>query len=515
MAKILIIDDDKSVPRALQAALAKAGHTVEIATEAEEGLRLAEKQDFDVVVADLRWRVGSSTRHEPKGLDLIAQLRSTKPQLPVILMTAYPATDTTIDATKRGAYDYVTKPGTHQEMEELVETVRAAAESPQPMPAADLTLCVAPLAASLPPVKPPERTETNAGQHEIRGRSRAIQTVLKQIGRAAARPVTVLICGETGTGKELVARALHEHSDRAGGPFVIVNCVAILESLLESELFGHEQGAFTGATAQRVGRFEQANHGTIFLDEIGDMSLSTQAKLLRVLQEKTIHRVGGKESFQVDVRVIAATHRDLERAVEEKKFRRDLYYRLNDAVIRLPALRDRKEDIPALAEFFLQQHTVELGATGSAIDADAMELLQQHPWPGNVRELRNVVRKALLSARGHRIDLALIRRVLGDTKLASRVPDQSDAASPVADQPLAAYVAELLDCAERGDCESVAAVLTEWAEREIYGQAIRLAEGDQSKAAKWLGVSRPTMREKLARYNLRPFKEGARKEEVL
>src|SRR5712692_1907226 len=368
VAKILIIDDDRSVPKALQAALAKAGHEVEIATDAEEGLALAAMQDFEVVVADLHWKVTGTTRQEPKGLHLIAQLRGAKPQLPVILMTAHPATDTTIDATQRGAYDYLTKPGTHQEMQELVNTVRKAADS-------------------LQLVKPAPMGEATSAQHEIRGKSRAIQTVFKEIGRVAARPVTVLIRGETGTGKEQVARALHAHSDRKREPFIIVNCAAIPESLLESELFGHEQGAFTGATAQRVGRFEQADRGTIFLDEIGDMSVSTQAKLLRVLQERTIQRVGGKEGFQVDVRVISATHRNLESAVEEKTFRQDLYYRLNDAVIRLPQLRERKEDIPELANFFVQRHAAELGAVGSTIDPEAMQHLQRQPWPGNVREL--------------------------------------------------------------------------------------------------------------------------------
>jgi len=496
VAKILIIDDDRSVPKALQAALAKAGHEVEIATDAEEGLALAAKQDFEVVVADLQWKVAGTTRQEPKGLHLIAQLRSAKPQLPVILMTAHPATDTTIDATQRGAYDYLTKPGTHQEMQELVNTVRKAADS-------------------LQLVKPAPMGEATSAQHEIRGKSRAIQTVFKEIGRVAARPVTVLIRGETGTGKEQVARALHAHSDRKREPFIIVNCAAIPESLLESELFGHEQGAFTGATAQRVGRFEQADRGTIFLDEIGDMSVSTQAKLLRVLQERTIQRVGGKEGFQVDVRVISATHRNLESAVEEKTFRQDLYYRLNDAVIRLPQLRERKEDIPELANFFVQRHAAELGAVGSTIDPEAMQHLQRQPWPGNVRELKNVVRKALLLARGQRIDLGMVRKMLDETRVFRRVPALTGPTPFVADEPVATYVSELLDSAECGEREGVATAVTEWTEREIYGQAIRLADGDQTKAAKWLGVSRATMREKLSKYNLRRAKEGTRKEHIV
>ena len=329
--------------------------------------------------------------------------------------------------------------------------------------------------------------------------------VYKVIGLVAARPVSVLIRGETGTGKELVARYLFQHSERKERALVVVNCPAIPENLLESELFGHEAGAFTGATSRRIGRFEQADGGTIFLDEIGDISLGTQAKLLRVLQDKTIQRVGGgKENLPVDVRVIAATHRDLEGAVEKKQFRQDLYYRLNDAVICLPSLRDRKEDIPELVNFFLQQHVAELGATGSGVSAEAMKLLQQQPWPGNVRELRNTVRKALLLAHGRPIDPGVIHCVLDETKIFARGPTQTGRTAPLADRPLGAYVSELLDSAERGEREDVAAALTEWAQREIYRQAIELAEGDKTKAAKWLGVSVPTIREKLTRYNLRP-----------
>ena len=499
MAKILIIDDDQHVPVALQAALTKAGHEVAIATVAEQGLALAEEQEFDVVLADLHWKVAGTTRLEPKGLDLVAQLRSSKPQIPVILITAIPATETTIEASKLGAYDYLAKPKptNQKEFEELLEAVRAAA------------------AARVIESEPAQGKEASTGREPMLGKSRAMQNVFIEIGRVAAKPATVLIRGETGTGKELAARALHEHSERKEQPLVIVNCVAIPDSLLESELFGHERGAFTGATAQRVGRFEQANHGTIFLDEIGDMSVNTQAKLLRVLQEKTIERVGGKETFPVDVRVIAATHRDLEKAVEEKAFRRDLYYRLNDAVICLPPLRERTEDIPELVSFFIRQHATELGAIGSTIDPDALQLLVHQPWPGNIRELRNVVRKALLGAHGHRIDLAIIRKVLDETRMNRPVAETQVQLDSIADQPLAVYISELLDAAERGEREHIAATVTEWAEREIYEQAIRLAGGDQTKAARWLGISRPTIREKLTRYHLRPVTESVSKEQPL
>jgi len=333
---------------------------------------------------------------------------------------------------------------------------------------------------------------TDFAADEMVGRGRAMQKVYKDIGRVAAKPVTVLIRGETGTGKESVARALHQYSDRSHQAFVAVNCAAIPETLLESELFGHEQGAFTGAQARRIGRFEQAKKGTIFLDEIGDMNLSIQAKLLRVLQEKTIQRVGGKEMFAVDVRVLAATHRNLEQAVEEKQFRADLYYRLNDAVIRLPPLRERREDIPDLVRYFLRSCGAPQSSTEPEIKADALRLLKYHSWPGNVRELKNVIHKAMMLARGFTIDSELIRRVLGETSLA---PQESK-------RPLQAYVSELLEGAETGALSNIEAALTEWTERELYEQAVKLAEGDQTKIAKWLGVSRPTVRERLTRYGL-------------
>jgi DNA-binding NtrC family response regulator len=310
----------------------------------------------------------------------------------------------------------------------------------------------------------------------------------------------VLIRGQTGTGKELVARAIYQHSPRADQPFIEVNCAAIPENLLESELFGHEAGAFTDAKVRRIGRFEQADHGTIFLDEIGDMSLNTQTKLLRVLQDKRFHRLGGKEIIEVDVRVIAATHRDLELAIKEKQFREDLYYRLNGAVIHLPLLRERREDIPELVRYFIQRHGGELGPIKPSMPtAEAIAYLQQQPWPGNVRQLSNVVRRALLAATGYPIYCDLVRQVLQQA-----APPQA-----AADQTIAGCVAELLAKARQGEMENVHAVLIETVERQLYAQALGLADGDQTKAAGWLGVSRPTMREKLIRYGLHPGRETA------
>jgi DNA-binding NtrC family response regulator len=331
-----------------------------------------------------------------------------------------------------------------------------------------------------------------ATRDTIIGTSRGMQAIYKEIGRVAAKPVNVLICGETGTGKELIARALYQHSDRANGPFIAINCAAIPETLLESELFGHERGAFTGAEARRIGRFEQANQGTIFLDEIGDMTLATQVKLVRVLQERCVHRLGGKETIPVDVRVIAATHRDLERAIQQKQFREDLYYRLSVVVIGLPALRERREDIPELVHYFFRKHGTALGVTEPSIHPEAMQFLQSQPWPGNVRELENVARKVLLLAGGYTINIDHVRIA---TSRSLATPDS-------ADQTLRDYAGALLAAAQRGDLAGSHAQLLEAAEREIIGQAIRLTHGNQLQAARLLGISRLTLREKLAQFGL-------------
>jgi DNA-binding NtrC family response regulator len=486
--KILLVEDDETLAAPLQSELELKGYAVRTADQVERGLEAARQEDFEVVVTDLQLPDSS-------GLEIVKALHCSDPRLPVILMTGHHTAEAAIKATRLGAYEYLVKPFKIPELVDLVEKAVGARRLMS---------------------EPVEVGETKSAQDAIIGRSRGMVEVYKAIGLVSAKPVSVLIRGETGTGKELVARYLYQHSERAGRALIVVNCPAIPDNLLESELFGHEAGAFTDATSRRIGRFEQANGGTIFLDEIGDISLGTQAKLLRVLQDKVIQRVGGgKEGFPVDVRVIAATHRDLERAVEEKQFRRDLYYRLNDAVIRLPPLRDRQEDIPDLVSFFLQQHAAELGAIGSTIDSEGLRLLQLHPWPGNVRELRNAVRKALLLAHGRPIDPGIIKRALDETKVFRRTPAQHAAPPSQADSPLAVHVSKLLDSAALGERQDVAAALTEWAERDIYSQAIALAEGDQTKAARWLGVSRVTMRERLLRYNLRPARERVREEPLL
>jgi DNA-binding NtrC family response regulator len=326
------------------------------------------------------------------------------------------------------------------------------------------------------------------------GNSRAMQDVCKEIGRIAAKPVTVLIRGETGTGKELIARAIYQHSPRAKAPFIAINCAAIPENLLESELFGHERGAFTGADQQRIGRFEQAHKGTLFLDEIGDLPASTQVKLLRVLQLQTFQRVGGKEPISVDVRIIAATHCNLETMIREGKFREDLFHRLNVVCLQLPPLRERREDVPVLVRHFLRKYAADFGVESPAISSEAVAVLQAEPWPGNVRELENMTRRLLLAARGLSITADAVSQILSERN-AEAVPTC---------RSFSTYAGELLGRAQNGELEDAYARMVDEAEREVLTQAITRAEGNQAKAARWLGLSRFTLREKLKQLGLHP-----------
>jgi DNA-binding NtrC family response regulator len=479
--RILVIDDKKSDAEEFERRLSSEGYEVETVLTAEAGLARARRENFDAVLTGLHL---SGPDEGPKeGLRIISELQATKPFLPVILMTAKPTTQTTIEAMKLGAYDSIIKGRIDWNafatlIHQAVEDVRFQLERPK---------------VTVPLAEP----DTFIGNSPI------MHALYKQIGRLATKSVTVLIQGETGTGKELVATALHHHSTRHNKPFIVVNCAAISEQLLESELFGHEAGAFTDAKVRRLGCFELAHEGTMFLDEVGDMSINLQAKLLRVLEQRTFQRVGGKETITVDVRVIAATHRDLKLAILEKEFREDLYYRLNVAVIYLPPLRARREDIPGLVECFMHRHGKELVGNGEPqIHADAIQWLQAMSWPGNVRELENVVRRALVSSHGI-INLSDIQEAVAQDTLA-----EATATLSAGDQPLAAYVSDLLARVMRDEAEDAHAQLTKAAERELYSQAIHLAGRNQSKAAKWLGVSLPTMREKLVRYGLHTMRES-------
>jgi DNA-binding NtrC family response regulator len=486
MAKILLIDDQQEVRESLQRVLDVEGHRVEAAASAEEGLAWLKKKRFDLVVTDYQLP-------GLDGLEVIKFVAQKDPQLPVILMTAYHSTDRVIDATQIGAYDYIAKP---IDTTEFLEKVRHAVES-RTLSEGDTAIIRKP--ESAPSDESPPSDDT---KHTIIGASRAMVEVFKEIGLVAGRPLTVLIRGETGTGKELVARVLHRKSDRADQPFIAVNCAAIPENLLESEFFGHEPGAFTDAKIRRIGKFEQANKGTIFLDEIGDMSNHLQQKFLRVLQERTIQRVGGKEDIPIDVRVLAATHHHLEAAIQRKQFRLDLYYRLNEAVISLPPLRERREDIRLLTGHFLTKYGTALGSSNPVIMEDALAYLRDQWWPGNVRELENVIRRALVLAGQFPISVGVLEKAHEHSRVIEQTIQKYKQVDP--DHPFAGEVAELLAKAKRGEADNVQALLSEKLERELYEQAIKLAEGDQSKAARWLGVSRPTIREKLQRYGLHP-----------
>ena len=470
-ARILLIEDDPGIVVSLRRVLAEEGYEVLVETRGDTGLACARDRALDVVITDMRLPgLG--------GLELIRELHAAKPRLPIILITGHGTTETAIEATKLGAYDYMLKP---LEMLEFIGLVGKAVTSSRLM------------------TEPVEVGAPGAARDALVGNSRVMQSIYKEIGRVASKPVNVLIRGETGTGKELIARALYQHSDRAKAPFIAINCAAIPETLLESELFGHERGAFTGAENRRIGRFEQADHGTIFLDEIGDMTPGTQIKLMRVLQERCFQRLGGKETIPVDVRVLAATNRELEVAIQQKLFREDLYYRLSVVVIHLPPLRQRKEDVPDLVKYFLRKYAAELGVADPSIHAEAVDFLQTENWPGNVRELENVIRKVLLLAQGYTINMDHVRAALSHTS----VP--ADAVR----QTLREQVDELLAAAQRGDLSDAHARLLVAAEREIFSRAIELAHGNQAKAARWLGVSRLTVREKLHQFGIHPAQDHA------
>jgi nitrogen regulation protein NR(I) len=467
--KILLIEDDTSTAASLQKVLDGEGYQVDIAGRGDDGLERARRDHFNVVISDLRLP-------GMNGLDLVAQLHSAKPKQPIILMTAHGTTETAIEATKLGACEYLLKPF---EADELLDLVASAVASSRLMS------------------EPVEIGAARLDSSAIIGQSRAMQAVYKEIGRVAATPATVLIRGATGTGKELVARAIYQHSNRADKPFIAVNCAAIPDSLLESELFGYERGAFTGAQARRIGRFEQAHGGTIFLDEIGDLNANTQGKLLRVLQERSIQRLGSETSVPVDVRVLAATHRDLETAIKEKEFREDLFYRLSVVTISLPPLSERADDIPQLAKYFIHRYGKELGLESPSVQPEAVSFLQSQVWPGNVRELENVVRQALLLARPFAISLEHAQQVVAKARKPAAASQQTHAA----------YITDLLARAQSGDVHNAYARMIDDLEPDLFKQAIQLAQGNQAKAARWLGITRLKMREKLHQFGLHPGNE--------
>src|SRR5687767_7704501 len=388
MGRILIADDHDALRRGLVRGLTEAGHEVEEASNGNAAIERLHDSSFDVVLSDLK--MGGSD-----GLDVLRTTRAMHPTTAVILMTAFGSVNTAVEAMKIGAFDYVQKPFEIEEMEVKIEKA----------------LEVRRLKHELEYLR---GTQQDIYEFDkIVGSSSALQHVLDIVKKVAKSNTTVLIRGETGTGKELIAGATHHNSLRANRNFVKVNCAALQENLLESELFGHEKGAFTSADKQRIGRFEQADGGTLFLDEIGDMSPSTQAKILRVLQEHEFERLGGTRTLKVDVRLVTATNRDLAAMVAAGQFREDLYYRLNVVTIEMPPLRERKEDVQALAGFFIKRFSAELKKKMDGLDSEASKLLMRYNWPGNIRELENAIERAMLLAEGTQIAVDDLR--LGDT----------------------------------------------------------------------------------------------------
>jgi two-component system nitrogen regulation response regulator GlnG len=484
MDKLLLIDDEADVQYSFRRIFSSAEIGLTCAGSGEEGLKLIHQLKPDLVLMDVR--LGGMS-----GLETLRQIRQTDAKLPVIIMTAYGTTQTAIEAMKLGAYDYLLKPFDVPRLQQLVFAALKASH--------DMKRVV-----SYEPLL--ESEDYDIG---IVGRSEPMQNVFKLIGQLAASDATALITGESGTGKELVARAIYHHSQRAAKPFLAINCAAIPENLLESELFGHEKGAFTGATTQRIGKFEQCNHGTLFLDEIGDMALATQAKILRVLQSGTFERVGGNQSIQADVRIIAATNKPLEQAVARREFREDLFYRLNVVRIDLPALRERREDIRLLVNYFLRKFAESQKQKPKSIAPDVLSTLEQYNWPGNVRELENVIRRALVVAKGDVILPGDLPAELGGSRAAIGGVALAGVASA------AAIAAPVSGATGPPDVQSLARALFQWArkegklkvipavERELVIQALIETHGNQVQAAKLLGITRATLRKRVEKFDIK------------
>jgi two-component system nitrogen regulation response regulator GlnG len=462
MPKLLVVDDEPNVLYSIEKTLQSDALEVIRAQTGRQAIELARQIQPDVAILDVRLS-------DISGLEVFDRIREIDSRLPVIIVTAYGGTETAIEAMKRGAFEYLLKPLDLPQLRELVQRALELSRF-----------------RHVPAVFNEGDSPGNA--ERIVGRSPAMQEVYKAIGRVAPSDVTVLITGESGTGKELVARALWQHSGRADKTFLTINCAAIPETLLESELFGHEKGAFTGAERRRIGRFEQANGGTLFLDEVGDMSSGTQAKLLRVLQEHSFERVGGDETITTDVRLLAATNKDLEKEVAARRFRSDLFFRLNVFSIHLPPLRERRDDIPLLTDYLVRLLARTLARGVHGIAPEVRERLANYEWPGNVRQLQSVLKYAIIRASGDFLTLDSLPESLlqvgsgvQGTGAVARLPD------------VAARTAELLHVGETDLYRQLCVQI----DRTVLDVVLRHVKGNQVQASELLGISRTTLRAKL------------------
>ncbi len=479
MNTILIVDDDDQLRKSFEKLLSQEGYQVISAASGEAGLAVLEKERPELVILDIRLP-------GMNGLAVFERMHAMDSKLPVVIMTAYGTTETAIKATKMGAYDYILKPF---DIPDMLNTIRAALSAGRFM-------------------RTPVHLNSPAAASDrdaMIGSSPAMQEVYKAIGRVAATDATVLIRGESGTGKELAARAIYQHSQRSHRPFLVINCVAIPDTLLESELFGYEKGAFTGATHRRIGKIEQASGGTVFLDEIGDMPINLQAKILRLLQERCIERLGGRETISVDVRIIAATNRNLEQMIGNSNFREDLYYRLKVITIWLPPLSQRLDDIEPLARYHLSRHAAELGLEAPPITKEALAALRQLSWPGNVRELSNTIQKALIFNRG---------APLQKEDIFSAVKEEHGGRAAMVG--LESYEECLRQWIREEIRDNQNAHLFESATDRfaalLIKEVLNYTDGNRSRAAKLLGITRPTLHAKIEKYRL-SFKTSVQRPE--
>lgn len=466
MPRLLVVDDEPNIVFSLDECLRSPTLQVISAGTAREGIELARSERPDVVILDVRLP-------DMSGLDAYDRIRAIDPRLPVIMITAYARTETAIEAMRRGAYEYLLKPVDFRRIKDVVAHALEVSR------------------LSRVPALLEQTGGDDLAADRIIGHSSAMQDVYKAIGRVAPQDATVLLLGESGTGKELAARAIYHYSKRSKQPFLAINCAALPESLLESELFGHERGAFTGADQRRIGKFEQVNGGTIFLDEIGDMTAATQAKALRLLQQQQFERVGGSQTITTDVRIIAATNQDLPAMVEAGRFRQDLYYRLSGFTIRLPPLRERREDLPLLAEHFIRLYDHELGKNVRSMTPEAFERLQRHTWPGNVREFQSAIKYAMVQTTGD----VITADCLPYTCQPGEIPTTGAhaASSDEALRDLARLVHKHLAEGRRDIYRLVSTAV----DRVVLEEVLKHAAGHQQQAAELLGISRMTLRSKL------------------